>query len=358
MVRRICLVGAADNVHLQRWALALQAQGLHVSIISTTPGTMLPRALASVPLYPIPVSREGLSPGARLLTLLQGWARVPALVSALKPDLVHVHALPTPAAVPLLRLVNPLVVSVWGSDVVQRDRRKARLYPRLLTHASEVTATSRYLASATAAYLGTPRSIRVIPFGVDAAQFAPSDTPPSIHLGTVRHLEPNYGLDLLIAALPALVSEVPGLRVAIAGSGRLEAALRNQAHLLGVAEHIHWYGRIPHSGVPTFLGSLELFVNPSRAESFGVAAIEAQACGVPVIASRVGGLPEVVRDGETGVLVPPEDPDAIAAAILALLRDPQRRSAMGRVARAWVRERYDWRANVLEMLDVYRLAVT
>ena len=92
---------------------------------------------------------------------------------------------------------------------------------------------------------------------------------------------------------------------------------------------------------------------PSRAEAFGVAALEAQACGLPVVASNVGGLPEVVRDGETGLLVPPEAPQALAAALMTLIQDPQLRADMGRNGREWVLERYEWRHNVDEMLGIY-----
>ena len=95
---------------------------------------------------------------------------------------------------------------------------------------------------------------------------------------------------------------------------------------------------------------------PSRAESFGVAALEAQACGVPVVASRVGGLPEVVRHNETGLLVPPDNPQALAEAIAALLVDHERRAVMGAAARRWVAERYRWKDSVDMMEDVYRQA--
>jgi glycosyltransferase involved in cell wall biosynthesis len=307
-----------------------------------------------MPHYAIPTATPNMRPTERLLTLLGGWGRVPGLVRALRPDVVHVHALPTPAAAPLLRLVPRLVVSVWGSDVVQRDRRKAQLYPWLLAHAAEVTATSQYLAGVTKTYLRAPRPVHVVPFGVDVATFHPVSTSADpLLIGTLRHLEANYGIDVLVAALPLLMQRLPQLKVVIGGVGSLAASLQAQAQDLRVANRIDWRGRIPHQDVPAFLRSLGVFVMPSRAESFGVAALEAQACGVPVVATNVGGLPEVVRDGETGLLVPPNDPRALAEGIQVLLSDPQRRSDMGRAGVTWVRERYLWQASVSEMLGVY-----
>ncbi len=353
--RHICLLGPGNNVHVQRWAQALRAENCSVSLISTTPiDATWPPALRSLPRYVIPVATAGMRPAARLRTLLRGWGRVPALVRALQPDIVHLHALPTPAATPLLRLVPRLVVSVWGSDVAERDRRKAQLYPALLAHAAALTATSHYLAAVAESYLRVPRPIQVVPFGVDVSTFypAPAAADPFL-IGTLRHLEPNYGIDLLLAAVPSLLPQEPRLKVAIGGAGSLARPLQHQAQHLGVAGAIDWRGRIPHGDVPAFLRSLSMFVMPSRAESFGVAALEAQACGLPVVATNVGGLPEVVRAGETGILVPPNDPPALAEGVLTLLSDPQRQAAMGAAGAAWVRERYDWRSSVAQMLAVY-----
>lgn len=352
---RVCIVGPGANVHVQRWTAGLTTRGVGVSLLSTTP---LESSMSHVPVHAIPTARAGMTPAQRLTTLLRGWARVPALMRSLKPDLVHLHGLPLPAAVPFLRLIPRLIVSAWGSDVAQRDSRKERFYPLLLDHAAAITATSQYLARVTASYLRAPRTIQVVPFGVDVRRFAPAiHAPAALRIGAIRHLERNYGIDVLIDALPAVLRSVPLDACVIAGDGSLREQLNERAAASSITRHVRWLGRVPHESVPKLLRSLALFINPSRAESFGVAALEAQACGVPVIATRVGGLPEVVRDGETGLLVPPVDPEALAAAIVELLPDSDRRAAMGRAARAWVRERYDWEGSLDQMLAVYRQAL-
>jgi len=354
-MRRICVIGPAGNVHVQRWAAALVEHRYGVSLISSEPRVQtLPAHIQHLPCFTIPTARAGMPAKERLVTLLRGWMRVPALIAALKPDLVHIHSLPTPAAVPFLRHIRPLVVSVWGSDVVQRDRRKTQLYPLLLARADIVTATSRYLADVALSYLARPRTVEVVPFGVDPALFTPAAVPPAaLSVGTLRHLEPNYGIDVLLASLPYVVREQPEVRVQIGGTGSLHTALTRQATALGVSQNVRFTGRIAHADVPAWLQTLTLFVMPSRAESFGVAALEAQACGLPVVATDVGGLPEVVRDGKTGLLVPTENPIALATALLTLLVDPQRRADMGQAGRAWVMERYSWHTNVAQMLELY-----
>ncbi|HEY0737130.1 MAG TPA: glycosyltransferase [Herpetosiphonaceae bacterium] len=354
MSRRVCIIGPGNNVHVHRWAEALRRRGLHVSLISTLPAA-LPESLRDLPCFTIPTASAGMTRSRRLATLLGGWARVPGLVAALRPDVVHLHSLPVPAAVPFLRPLRRLVISSWGSDVVQRDPRKTQLYPYLLSHARQLTATSHYLATVTAGYLRSARSISVIPFGIDPQRFTPAQVPaPGKLIGTLRHLESNYGIDVLIEAVPQLLQSDREIQIEIGGAGSLRSAFEQRIHELDSGGHVTLRGRIDHAEVPAFLRSLALFAMPSRAEAFGVAALEAQACGLPVVASNVGGLPEVVCDGETGLLVPPEQPQALAEALLALIGDPQRRTRMGAAGREWVRARYDWQTNVDQMLEVYR----
>jgi glycosyltransferase involved in cell wall biosynthesis len=351
----ILLIGPAANTHVQRWVAALGERGWRVSVISTGPlPPSLPPSLRGVPCFAIPTVTTGMSAPQRLATLLRGWARVPGVIAALRPDIVHVHSLPTPTATLFLRRVPHLVVSAWGSDVVERDGRKARWYPKLLVHATRVTATSHYLADVVRSYL--PRQVDIVPFGVDVERFPPAHVAPlDPQIGTLRHLEWNYGIDVLLEALPIIrIITQQTIPTHIGGAGSLAPTLRAQAAALSVGDDVQWHGRVPHEAVPHFLQQLGVFAMPSRAESFGVAALEAQACSVPVVASRVGGLPEVVCHGETGLLVPPEDPRALAEAIAALLVDPQRRGVMGAAARRWVAEHYRWEDSVDMMEDVYR----
>jgi glycosyltransferase involved in cell wall biosynthesis len=354
MSRSVCIIGPGNNVHVHRWAEALSRRGLRVSLISTLP-VALPASLRDLPCFTIPTATAGMTKAQRLATLLGGWARVPGLVAAIKPDVVHIHSLPTPAAVPFLRLLPRLIVSTWGSDVVQRDPRKTRLYPYLLSHARQLTATSRYLATITAGYLRSPCPISVIPFGIDPQRFKPGEQPAADkRIGTLRHLEANYGIDVLIEAVPQLLALDPEVQIEIGGAGSLQSTFERRIQDLGIGGHVALRGRIAHAEVPDFLCSLAVFAMPSRAESFGVAALEAQACGLPVVASNVGGLPEVVLDGETGLLVPPEQPQVLASALLRLIEDPQRRAKMGQAGREWVRAHYDWQTNVEQMLEVYQ----
>jgi len=294
----------------------------------------------------------------RIRSLLTGWAVVPRLLRALQPDIVHLHSLPTPSAVPFLLRVPHVVVSAWGSDIVQRDARKERWYPLLLAHSTALCATSHYLADVLASYLRRPRPINVIAFGIDSMVFQPlpkaiMHTPFAI--GCLKRLERIAGQDLLIRAFarlgPAPDGELPILR--LGGEGDERDALMHLSATLDISDRVHFAGAVPHTAAQEFLHQLDLFVMPSRAEAFGVAALEAQACGVPVVATTVGGVAEVVVDGQTGVLVPPEDAGALRRAIQRCMDDPDAWGRMRLAGPAWVRECYTWSRNVDEMLAVY-----
>jgi len=150
-------------------------------------------------------------------------------------------------------------------------------------------------------------------------------------VGLAARFSTQKGLGYLVAATPELVKRMPGIRVVIGGSGPLEVPLREQAARLGVSESILWPGQI--ADMPRFLAALDVYVSPSVTEGFSLALIEAGAAGVPVVATRVGGVPEVILDGDTGLLVVPGDPHALAAAVLAFIGDPKTASRLSAAAR-------------------------
>ena len=125
---------------------------------------------------------------------------------------------------------------------------------------------------------------------------------------------------------------------------------------LGIADVTTFVGQVDHQGVPAQLAEIDIYVALSRldSESFGVAVLEASAMALPVVVSDAGGLPEVVVDGQTGIVVKRDDPAAAAAALEELVLDPERRTAMGAAGRRHVEEKYSWGASVELMESVYR----
>jgi len=167
-------------------------------------------------------------------------------------------------------------------------------------------------------------------------------------LVTVARLVPHKGQDSAIRALAALRDEFPDLRYVMVGEGHYENHLRALARELGVDDRVIFAGLLSDDQLPEAYATSTLYVGLSRidreinVEGFGISFLEAAASGVPAIAGDSGGVRSAVRDGETGIVVPPTDIAAIKTAIAALLRDDERRKAMGKPARAAVETHYNW----------------
>jgi glycosyltransferase involved in cell wall biosynthesis len=157
-----------------------------------------------------------------------------------------------------------------------------------------------------------------------------------VRIGTLGRLHPVKGYDVLVEALARIGPTPVPFEVSIGGDGEMRAALAAQADAAGVRT-LRLAGYVDPA---RYLAGLHLYVQPSRSEGFCVAAHEAMLAGLPVVASRVGQLPHSIREGETGALVPPGDPQALADALVRLLADPGRLSEMGAVARAETIERF------------------
>jgi glycosyltransferase involved in cell wall biosynthesis len=155
-------------------------------------------------------------------------------------------------------------------------------------------------------------------------------------LGTVANLFARKGYETMLRALPVLLASFPDIHYLIVGTGdaTYEGRLRALAKEQGMTKHVHFAGF--QSSVFPYLAVMDVYVHPALMEGFGIAVLEAMSMGKPVVATTTGGLPEIVQDGETGLLVPPGDPDALAKTLSILLHDPARRKMLGDAGRARV----------------------
>jgi glycosyltransferase involved in cell wall biosynthesis len=265
------------------------------------------------------------------------WLFVPAMLwsfvraarrAAHDADLVHAHWLP--AGVVAALTGRPFVVQLWGTDVALA-RRAPRAAGRVLRQARVVVCASQELAEA-ARRLGA-RDVRVIPNGIDVpAEPGEPDDPP--HVLYAGRLSAEKGVRELVAA-------ARGLPLVVAGDGPLRAEVPGAL------------GMVPHDELLRLYGRAAVVVCPSRREGFGVACLEAMAAGRPVVASAVGGLRDLVVDGETGLLVPPGDVAALRAALERLLGDAGLRARLGRAARERVLAEFTWKRYAEQIRRAY-----
>lgn len=206
---------------------------------------------------------------------------------------------------------------------------------RVLRRADHVTAVSRASLEAARRIVPeiTPRSSVV--YNALSRERAPGipEVEVTDRLACIGRLVDEKGFDLAIRALPRILRSRPGARLTIAGDGPARGALERLARRAGVEEAVEFPGWISPGAVADLIARSTVVVVPSRwEEAFCLVALEAALGSRPVVATRVGGLPEVVADTVTGLVVPPEDPDAIAQSVLALLRDPSSARALGSAA--------------------------
>lgn len=295
----------------------------------------------------------GLKPKLSYLSALRSLRRI---VKEFSPDIVHAHYASSYGL--LGRLLHPrtFYLSVWGSDVFEFPKRSLihkKAFRWILKGANNLFSTSLAMAKELSNYTNKP--IHVVPFGIDIEKFKPLAKVERTHklIGIVKALEHVYGIDRLIGVTALLSKEFEGLECHIYGEGSQKEALRDLVNELGIEDVVRFKGYINNDNLPSVLNQFDVFCVLSRQESFGVSAVEAQSCGIPVVATEVGGLPEIVLDGQTGFTVS-EDLNEIANRIALLLKDESMVLRFGEIARMEMLRSYDWSKNVETMKEFYR----
>jgi glycosyltransferase involved in cell wall biosynthesis len=259
-------------------------------------------------------------------------AQLASVLRSLRPRIAHVTEVWPPALVAARAARVPrLLVTHHTPELPRTDNALGRTWSRLgWAMRPEVIYTSE-----SDRVRDGRRPSHVVPLGIDVDRFASGTRVlDGTVVGNVARLAEQKGHRTLLAAVPSVLERRPETRFAIAGDGELRDELEQLARQHG--DHVVMLGN--RSDVPDLLASFDVFAYPSRFEGLCLAVIEAQAAGVPVVATPVGGIRETVRDGETGLLVPPDDPGALADAIVRLLENREEAARLAERARAEARQ--------------------
>ncbi len=362
---KIALLSSAASIHTIRWANGLSEAGVDVFLLSQQPleGKMHPNV------------KTFFFPNRGAVGYFLMVPRVRKLLRELQPDLLNAHYASGYGATARLVNFHPWILSIWGSDVYDFPYKSflhRRLVTKNLLEADGVASTSHAMALQARSLVPQLGGIAITPFGVDMSMFAKArgagtgSVRAGVTIGTVKSLKPVYGIDILIQAFAlvrqSLLGDDPAaahsLRLRIVGGGSQHVELEHLVHKLGIGQVTDFVGSVPHAQVPNELAELDIYVALSRSESFGVAAIEAGAIQLPVVVSDADGLAEVVINGQTGLVVPKDNPAAAAAAMLQLVQDSSLRRRLGQAAELHVERHYSWSACVQTMVGVYEKTIS
>jgi glycogen(starch) synthase len=351
-------LGGAERLGA-RLAADLQRQGHELLVITSHDQLSLPdeESYCGIPIHRFafrPALKSG-NPGAVLALRKQ----LKSLIDGFAPDLIHLYQLGVSCFIQLETLCNhsaPLAVSLHNDLYPSQLREKNTLFLRLFHAAAWITSCSQ---SALDQMLELDPVLKnkssLIHNGFELPEITPAPYPEeSMRLLCLGRLVDDKGFDIALRALVKISARFPGVRMTIAGYGPDRAKLETLAAELGLDGVVDFAGIVAPDQVPALLGQSNIVLMPSRREGLPVVTLEAACAARPVIASRAGGLEEIVVDNETGILIEQDDVDRLAESTIGLLEQPTVAAQLGLAARQRVQDRFSWQGYVDAHLALYR----
>jgi glycosyltransferase involved in cell wall biosynthesis len=350
MRSRIALIAASLEilgghcVQARLLADKLQSEGYAVTFIPINPH--FPRGLEWLRRYPY------------VRTVLNQALYLPSLLRLRGVDVVHVFSAsywsfllaPVPAILAARGLGKRTVLHYHSGEAEDHLAKWGALVHPWLRLVDEIVVPSVYLRNVFARH---GYRTRVIPNVVDTSRFRYRERSPlRPHLLSTRNLETYYRVDNTLEAFALLKARYPKATLTIAGYGSEEGRLRRLAASLG-RDGICFVGRVSPEDIPGLYGEADIFVNSSVVDNQPITVLEAFASGLPVVSTGTGDISAMVRDGETGLIVPPKDPAAMAKAVTSLLENQDRAVRMARHAREEIEQQYTWPRVCEEWATVY-----
>lgn len=287
-----------------------------------------------------------------------------AEIKTIDPDIVHVNSHLFFCNYQVIKASNslkiPSVVTVHGF-VANRTRiinGMQQLYIKSIgrsffKNVTKIICLNKNDAANVAMLVNDRNKISIIPNGADTHLFKPCAAKEPNLITWVGRMVPEKGLFYLLNALPKIADECANARLALVGDGFLRPQLVKMANRLKITNRVHFLGQLSRAEVARILSESSIFVFPSLREGMPLALLEAMSCGVPVVGSNIPAINELVTDGFTGLLVPPQDSEALARVILSLLYDESLRKLLGKNSRRLVLDKYSWDINVLKLERLY-----
>jgi glycosyltransferase involved in cell wall biosynthesis len=369
---RICYLSDGNSIHDVRLLNALSRRGLEMHLISFHLGDLHPSLSGDVIVhhFRIPSLASRFLRGGACISpsplLLKG------LLNEIESDVVHSTWLQSYGFYAAVANYRPILSMPFGSDVlIQPDRSLLSKFAAIfaLSRADLIACDAESVKNKILTLVRSHKdNIVVFPRGVDISLFRPSDQSgreireelgweDKLVVVHDRSFEEVYGIEYLVEAIPLIVNECPEARFLFCGTGRLETEMRMKIRQQHNLEYVRFMGYVENSELPRYLNSADVYVSSSLSDGTSISLLEAMACGLPVVLSDVPSNLEWVTCGYNGMIVPRKSPQAIAQAVLYLLKRPEVRKRFGRENLKIARERADWKRTVATLIKTYaRLA--
>ena len=359
MAPRILILADINSPHTQKWVLGLANDNFTIGIFSFNSSDSdwfaNNKNITCLNKRQTKASSTLLNKLAYLLL----WPKLLYQVYKFKPQVIHSHYASSYGLLGALTFFKPFIVSAWGSDVMDFPKKNflnKLILKFILFRANKICVTSTVLKKEVSQY--TKKQVHVIPFGVNLNLFYANDTVSlndDFVFGIVKNLEALYNIDKTIIAFYWLVKRYPDLplKLKIIGDGSQKENLNELINYYELQNNVEMIGFVAHDQIPSYLNTMDVLVNVSEIESFGVSVAEAMACQIPVIVSNVDGFKDLIPDESIGLITHSTSPYDIGIAMEKYLMNYELRSILANNAFKRITEKFSWNKNLNEMEQLY-----
>jgi len=356
---KILLLSDTFSEHTEKWALSLANRGLKIGLFSFNKASYDWYNHPNITIFFEPDTKINAESTLTKLAYLKYVSILKKIIKHFQPDILHAHYATSYGLVGALSGFHPFVISSWGSDVMKFPNKNfvAKSILKYNFRSADALCATSHVIKEYISKIST-KPVSVIPFGIDGTVFKPfAKVSPfgdgHFVIGCIKSLESIYKIDVLIKAFASLAIKYPDVRLLIIGQGSQAEKLKTLVKELDLENKVSFTGRVPFNEIASYYNMLNVLVNISEYESFGVSVIEAMACGKPVVVSNVGGLAEIVENDHLGLKVNVDAADETAAAIERLISEPELYASISNQARVHVMEKYNWENNLSAMIHLY-----
>lgn len=300
-------------------------------------------------------------PRIRIIGVICFWLNICRIIWRINPDILLVQSIGIGIPALLTKKLLKIPYVIWGrGDDVYRPGRFIRITARsILMNADSVLALTENMRKRMMNIC--PREISIVPNGINLEQFSVRSPTRMKEEGTknilfVGRLHPVKGVQYLIRAMKKVLEEIPDAKLILVGDGEERERLEALSIQLGIQKSVHFIGIVPHEMVHTFMHQADVFVLPSLSEGFPNVLLEAMACKLPVVATRVGGIPDIIEDGTNGYIVEVNDSQNIADRILFILKNEILMNEFS-VNNEQKVKNYTWDAVIFNLEEIFRLYI-